>query len=227
MYKGKRFLAVVPARGGSVSVPLKNIRPLAGKPLLRYTIDQAAAVPELDAVVVSTDDSRIAGVAVHAGGRVVDRPGELATATAPTEWALLHALDALGDDQFDYVVLLEPTSPFRTPATISRCIRTIVDEDVPSLVTVVETKASLGRISGNRFKPLWPNAPRRRQDREPLYCESSTVYVCTVAHLRRYKSLVADEWGVVEIAEGEALDINTLHDFAIAEALMKNIGENQ
>ena len=224
MYRDKRILAVIPARGGSVGVPRKNVRPLDGRPLLAWTVEAAKQVPEIDLVVVSTDDPEIAGVARGLGIRVIDRPAELATATAPTEWALRHAIDTLGLEsgmQFDYVVTLEPTSPFRSAATVSRCITRLVDSGAASALTVRETRASLGRVVDGRFRRLDPNAPRRRQDREPLYMETSSVYVTAVAHLHRTGSVVAEDWLAVEIPEREAFDINTPSDFAMAEALLR------
>lgn len=89
-----------------------------------------------------------------------------------------------------------------------------------SLVALRETRASLGNLSDGRFLPLNPNAPRRRQDRQPLYYESSTVYVCSVDHLRSTKSLVSENWLGVEVSEREAIDINTPLDFLIAEAIL-------
>ncbi len=108
MLDGRRFLAVIPARGGSKSVPRKNIRDLGGKPLLGHTLHQVSTVSEIDVCVVSTDDPEIAAFAKAAGTRVIDRPADLAGDAAPTEWALLHALDLLeGEGQhFDYVMVL-------------------------------------------------------------------------------------------------------------------------
>lgn len=222
MLSAHSFLAVVPARGGSKAVPRKNIRPLGGRPLLLHTLEQVAAVSEIDCCVVSTDDEEIAGIARRAGVRVVERPPELSGDTAPTEWALLHALDVLEAEghRFDYVLVLEPTSPFRRPETIRKCMRRISDDDGESLVTLLETRASLGRIVAGRFRPLVPGAPRRRQDREPLYEESSTVYVARVDFLRRTGSLVCDDWLAVVVDPEEAVDINTPLDFEIAEAVL-------
>lgn len=221
MIGGKRFLAVIPARGGSVSVPRKNIHPLAGRPLLAYTADQVAAVPELDLVVVSTDDREISAVAASLGLQVLDRPAKFATNEAPTEWALLHALDALTPQAtFDYVMVLEPTSPFRSAATIRTCMERIAQSEAPSLLTVGETYASLGRIENGYFRRLYPGAARRRQDREPLYFECSSVYISNVDHIRRTGSLVADEWLAVTVPEAEIFDINSAQDFVIAEAIL-------
>ncbi len=223
MLSGKTFLAVVPARGGSKSVPRKNIRELAGRPLLLYTLDQIASVPEIDCAVVSTDDPGIAEVARAGGGQVLDRPPELASDTAPTEWVLLHALDVLESDgaAFDYVMVLEPTSPLRTPGTIRRCMARIAEGDARSLMTAVETRANIGRLESGLFRPLVPGAPRRRQDRAPFFLESSTVYIACVDFLRKTSSLVADEWMAEVVPEAEALDINSATDFAVAEALAR------
>lgn len=221
MIDNKRFLAVVPARGGSKSVPRKNIRALGGKPLLAHTLAQIAAVPEIDVAVVSTDDDEIAKVTRSEGGAVVARPAELAVDSAPTEWALLHALDELEakGERFDYVMVLEPTSPFRTPATIRRCMERIVEENGMSLMTVVETRANIGELDVGVFRPLLLGAPRRRQERTPLFVESSTVYVANVDYLRASRTLVCDDWLAVVVDERETVDINTPHDFEIAEAL--------
>jgi len=225
MIDGKRFLAVIPARGGSVSVPLKNVRPICGRPLLAYTIDAARAVHELDLIVVSTDDRRIAAVAEGMGVRVIDRPPDLATNEAPTEGALLHALDTLaGQQAFEFVVVLEPTSPFRTAQTIRTCMERIAASDAPSLLTVSPTYQSLGRGENGIFRRLDPAAPRRRQDRQPLYFECSSVYICRSEHLRRTGSLVADVWLAVPVPPDEVLDINNAEDFVVAEALMNSRG---
>jgi CMP-N,N'-diacetyllegionaminic acid synthase len=223
MIDGKRFLAVVPARGGSKSVPRKNIRALGGKPLLAHTLAQIAEVSEIDIAVVSTDDAEISTVATEAGALVVARPQELAGDSAPTEWALLHALDVLEAEgkSFDYVMVLEPTSPFRTPATIRRCMEQIVAAGGKSLMTVVETRANIGKIEAGVFRPLVPGAPRRRQERTPFFIESSTVYVASVSYLRSSGTLVCDDWLAAVVDECETVDINTPLDFEVAEALLE------
>jgi CMP-N,N'-diacetyllegionaminic acid synthase len=223
MLGGRRFLAVIPARGGSQGVPRKNVRPLGGRPLLCWTIAQAKEVTDLDLVVVSTDNAEIKQTAETEGVRVVDRPAALATATASTESALLHALDALardGEPEFDYVGVLEPTSPFRRSQSIHACMQRIVERDGVSLMTVRETRNVYGRLQDGYFRPLIPGQPRRRQDRESIYVESSTIYFGRVDWLRRTGSLVADDWLAVVVDEREGFDINTLEDFRVAEALL-------
>lgn len=224
MFRNARILGVIPARGGSKGIPRKNIQLLAGRPLLAHTIRQAAAVPELDLTVVSTDDEEITAMAREYDMRVVRRPDNLATDSAPTEWALIHALDHLaqtGAGDFDYIVVLEPTSPLRRPETISACIQKLVSSSAVSLLTVVGTKKNIGRIEDGFFRPMIPGQPRRRQDRRPLFVESSTVYVSRVDHLRETGWLVAEDWMAFEVNETEATDINEMTDFMVAESLMK------
>ena len=117
-------LAVIPARGGSKSIPLKNIRPLNGIPLLAFTIQAAKRSAYLDRYVVSTDHADIVRVAREYGAEVIERPADLATDQAPTEWALLHALEVLARQSYrpEFVVTLEPTSPLRSTELIDRCI---------------------------------------------------------------------------------------------------------
>jgi len=145
----------------------------------------------------------------------------LAGDSAPTEWALLHALEVLEEEgqTFDYVIVLEPTSPFRRPDTIITCMKTISQSDGLSLMTVTETRSNIGQVQAGIYRPMIEGLPRRRQERQPLYVESSTVYVARVDYLRRSGSLVCDKWLTVIVDDLEAFDINTQLDFEIAEAI--------
>lgn len=224
MINAKRFLAVIPARGGSQGVPGKNIKPLAGRPLIAYTIDQARDVAELDRVVVSTDDAEIRETALALGAEVIDRPAYLATAEARTEGALLHALDVFADrgEKFDYIVVLEPTSPFRSPALIRESLRRITVADAQSLLAVHAVHEITGTLDeGGYFRSFVPGQPRRRQERTPSYGEASTIYVCRVDYLRRTGSLVAEDWLAIEVPAEEGVDINTPEDFEYCEFLFE------
>lgn len=220
----RHVLAVIPARGGSKSIPLKNIKPLAGKPLLVYTIEAARQSQYLDRCVVSTDHDAIAKVAAEHGAEVVRRPAEYATDQAPTEWALLHVLDVLGASDYrpELVVTLEPTSPFRTARLIDRCIEYALERaEAECVLTVMETRKCYGRLTEGRFEYLFPNQPRRRQERSPLYEESSTVYVTRTGVLERDRSVLGQvRYGIIVDDPREALDINEPLDFVVAEAAL-------
>ncbi len=219
-----RALAVVPARGGSKSIPLKNIRVLDGVPLMAFTLLAAKHAKHLDRCIVSTDHPDIAKVARNYGAEVIERPAELATDQAPTEWALLHVLEVLGREGYrpEYVVTLEPTSPLRTAALIDRCIEAAMEHpDADCVLTVGETRKCYGRLSGGRFEYLFPDQPRRRQDRQPLYEESSTVYVTRTSALERDRSVLGTtRYGVIVDDPREAIDINEPLDFLVAEAVL-------
>ena len=129
MISGERVIAMTPARGGSKSVPYKNLHLLGGKPLLAWPIETARATPAIDRVIVSTDDDRIADAAKVLGAEVYRRPNELATDTAVVADAirdLWRRLKSEGETA-TILVLLEATSPFRTPEMIERCLRRLVD----------------------------------------------------------------------------------------------------
>jgi CMP-N,N'-diacetyllegionaminic acid synthase len=210
-------LAVIPARGGSKGLPRKNALPLAGIPLVVHALRAAAQAETLTRTVVSTDDREIAALARAEGAEVIDRPAELSDDEAHTEQALQHALELLGDT-FDYVVTLEPTSPLRTAATIDRCVRLADASGAGSIVTVVEVRDNLGRLTDGQFEPLDPSAPRRRQERAPLYREVGTVYVTRTSSLLRTGAVLSAPIHAVVVDDEEGIDINTPLDFIIAEA---------
>lgn len=224
MIQAERFLAVIPARGGSVGVPRKNIKTLAGRPLIAHTIEQADGVPSLDRTIVSTDDAEIALTARECGCEVIDRPAALATAEARTEGVLLHALDELeaAGDTFDYIVVLEPTSPFRTSALIRQSMEKIVETGAESLLGVRELHEITGTIDlEGYFRAFVPGQARRRQDRKASYAEASTIYVCRVDWLRRTNSLLCENWLAIVVPPDQAVDINSPEDFEYCEFLMQ------
>jgi CMP-N-acetylneuraminic acid synthetase len=137
-----KTIATICARGGSVGVPGKNIRHLLGKPLIAHTIEQALALPEIDAVYVSTDDEKIAEVARSFGAKVPFlRPAELATNTAPKIPVIQHLSDWVfaNDGAFDRIVDLDPTSPLRTLDDVRGCMM-LLDESVDAVITAFESE---------------------------------------------------------------------------------------
>lgn len=121
MINGRSVMGVILARGGSKRVPRKNLREYRGKPLIQWAIEEGKKSAYIDYLAVSTDDKEIASVAQGLGCYVINRPTELATDTATSEDALRHALS---EEPYDWVVLLQPTSPNRTAEDIDACIET-------------------------------------------------------------------------------------------------------
>jgi N-acylneuraminate cytidylyltransferase len=217
-------LGVIPARAGSKRLPGKNLRLLLGEPLVVHSIRSALTAPSLGRVVVSTDGEEIARVAQTAGAGVVRRPPDLASDDASTEAALLHVVDTLASNGFEdpeYVVTLEPTSPLRTSQLIERCIDLASRTAADSVITVVETKDVFGRFSEDSFEILDDVQPWRLQARRPVYRNSSTVYVTRTSLLRSGGSIVAGNLQAVVVPQDEAVDIDTLFDFLLAETVMR------
>ena len=222
-----KYIAIIPARGGSKGLPGKNIRSIAGKPLIAWSIEQALASGCMDCVHVSTDDPAIAEVAVRFGADVPYlRPGELAEDATPTEPVLTYALDwyARASRSFDAIVLLQPTSPLRLPGTISSAIRAFESSGAQSLLGVCENHHFFWR---NPQEPsaLYDYVHRpRRQDIRPedrLYRENGSIYVTKVDAFRQSRNRLCAPIHLHLMREEEGWEIDSLPDFAVAETLMK------
>src|SRR5262245_16723730 len=183
MIDGRRVIALTPARGGSKSVPYKNLHPLGGKPLLAWPIETAQATASIDRIIVSTDDERISSAAIALGAEVYRRPPELATDTAvvaDTIRDLWRRLRTEGEDA-TILVLLEATSPFRTPAVIEKCLRRMVDENLDSIATFHEAEINperTWRIESGSPEPFIKGAIpwKPRQLLTPAYQLNAAVY---------------------------------------------------
>lgn len=185
-------LAIIPARGGSKGIPGKNIRLVAGRPLLAYTIEHALHTPQISRVVVSTDDSVIARVAMESGAEVVMRPPEISGDTASSESALLHTLDHLRESEGyepDLVVFLQATSPLRAPDDIGRAIDTLIAERADSLFSACPVHGFVwrrDRAPGSEprsFSYDYQVRPRRQDAPEDLI-ENGSIYIFRPGVLR-------------------------------------------
>src|SRR5687767_5058839 len=181
MIGARRVLAVIVARGGSQGLPGKNILPIAGRPLLAWTIDAARAARSIDRTILSSDDEAIIAAARGCGCEVpFRRPAELATDTATAVDVVLHALDNVSE--YDVVVLLQPTSPLRTAADIDAACAQLAASGAPSCVSVCMAEQSpywMYRLNGSRrLEPLLeaPTGATRRQDLPPVYVLNGAIY---------------------------------------------------
>jgi len=219
-------LGVIPARGGSKGIPLKNIKLLFGKPLIHYSIEEAKKSNNLNRFVVSTDHPEIKEIAQSYNCEVIVRPPELATDEARTEPTLIHALDYLKESEGfrpDIVLTLEPTSPFRTAKIIDRCVKIFSETNADSVIALVPSLKCYGKIINGKFEFLFHNQQRRRQEREPLYKEASTIWGTKTKILRERQSIFGDHLYPLIVDESEAIDINTKYDFKYAEYMMKKL----
>lgn len=224
-----RFLGVIPARGGSKGVPGKNIRPLAGKPLIAWTIEAAQASGAIDRLIVSTDDDEIADVARQYGAEVRMRPAALAADDTPTRPVLEQVAKELeGEgDAFDAVVTLQPTSPLRQPRHIAEaCAQFAADPDADSLVSCVVVPHIYNPVSvmkrnadGYLENFLDGDAITRRQDKPDVFARNgAAVYITRRNRISDF--VFGGKLLCYLMDEKQSLDIDTLDDFAAAEAAL-------
>lgn len=199
------ILGVVPARGGSKGIPRKNVKPLAGKPLLAWTIESAAASRLLTRFVVSTEDDEIAKIAESHNALVLRRPPELATDKADTLAVLQHALD---QSPADVVVVLQPTSPVRRAGLVDQCIERYLQEKAESLGTIHKDYS----YEYGRDMP-------RRQEIAPRLVDNGNVYVIS-AGLIKAGRMLGQRLATLEISREEAVEIDEDFDFWLAEQIL-------
>ncbi len=220
-----KILALIPARGSSKGIPRKNIKPIAGKPLIAWTIEAALSSQFLDAVVVSTEDEEIAEVARQWGSQVPFlRPQELAQDDTPGIDPVLHALKQL--PEFDAMLVLQPTSPLRTTEDIDRCIGLALDLPASSVVSVSEPERHpywMYRLGADqRLQPLIDVPPiSRRQELPPVYAMNGALYYARTDWLWQHRTFVTNETAAYVMPPERSVDLDTLLDWKLAELLFK------
>lgn len=229
MIADKSVLAVIPARGGSKGVPRKNIRDVAGKPLIAWTIEMAKKSQYIDRLILSSDDAEIIEVAQKWGCEVpFVRPATLAQDETPGIDPVIHAIQTLSE-KYDLVVLLQATSPLRTVEDVDGCISQLVESGAKACVSVVEPDKSpywMYRIDDNkRLVPLLEQGYERRQDLPETYALNGAVYVAECVWLESTKSFISPETTAYVMHESHSLDIDTETDLTIS-AFILNGGLN-
>jgi len=222
-----RVLAVIAARGGSKGLPGKNVRPLAGRPMIAWSVAAALASRRLQRIVVSTDDADIAAAAAEAGAEVPFlRPAELATDGASLIDAIFHAVDTLSETP-SHIVLLQATSPLRLAADIDGCVDLCAGRGAPAAATICEAAKSpywmfhLDPDGSVRLVIPQDELPQQRQALPVAWTANGAVYVAETNWLRRERTF----WrpGVTlgyPMPAERSVDIDSLLDFRLAEMLM-------
>jgi CMP-N,N'-diacetyllegionaminic acid synthase len=228
MLNGQRVFAVIPARGGSKSIPGKNIRPLKGKPLLAWSVDVAKQVSEIDRILVSTDDAEIAATGRAAGAEIYVRPPHLATDDALVIDALRDLLTTLGreGDAPDWMILLEPTCPLRAADDVRACLELASEKRYDSVATF-----KVADLNPHRAWRLIDGEPEvfipgaipwlPRQALPTAYQLNGAVYLFRTSVLAPgTKSLLGGKIGAVLMPRERSQDIDDMLDFAIVDALL-------
>ncbi len=235
MYNGKRILGMIPARGGSKGLPGKNVRPLLGKPLIAWTIEQAKASVCLDETIVSTDDPEIAQVAEQFEMPVpFTRPEKLAADQALIIDTILYTLDWYEQQGkiFDYFALMEPTSPLRGEGDIDRGLSSLIDnqENADSLMylgrVVLQNPYMAKKIDEKGLiRPFFESfrAEGRRQELPKAYIPYGVLYASKVSALREYGTFYQPRTMPLVTQRWQNYEVDDIYDFLCVEAVMKQV----
>lgn len=230
MYQNKTFLAVIPARGGSKRLPRKNVLDLAGKPLISWTIEASLNSRYIDKTLVSSDDDEILSIAKSYSADTLKRPSELANDTSSSFDAIKHAISS-STQRYDYVVLLQPTSPLRNEKNINAAIELLEQKKADAIISVCEMEHS----------PLWSNTlpdngamnnflreeliNQRSQDLPKHYRLNGAIYICKTEELLKEGSFFIKENIFSYIMDTEhSVDIDSSSDFSFAQWMMTGKG---
>lgn len=225
MHHDKTFLAIIPARGGSKRLPRKNILDLGGKPLIFWSIEAGLKSRYIDETVVTSDNDEILNISQSCGAKIIKRPDELASDIATTFDAIKHAIE--NNPSYDYIVLLQPTSPFRDAEQIDEAIEFLVKKKGDAVISVCETDHS----------PLWSNVlpengsmeqflreeiiNKRSQDLEKYYRVNGAIYICRTDRLLQEKTFfLKDNIYAYPMDRESSIDIDTSLDFKLAECFL-------
>jgi len=209
-----KVVAIIPARGGSKGIPLKNIVDLGGKPLISHTID-ASKQSNVDETWVSTDSIKIITIAEGFGAKIILRPEDISTDTSQSEEALLHAAS---DIDFDILVFIQPTSPL------------VTSEDINKGLEMMEEYDSVFSVTKEHWIPRWTmdvkphrweiNNRPMRQDKPKTYIENGAFYITKRKNLLESKLRYSGKIGVVEMPFSRSFQIDTQEDLELIRNLI-------
>lgn len=228
-----KTLGIISARGGSKSIPRKNLYPLCGKPLIKYTFEAAKGSKYLSKILLTTDDEEIALLGKENGIAVPFlRPGNLSLDDTPTLPVIQHAVNYLEKSESyspDIVVILQPTSPLRRSHHIDDAVELLINTNADSVVSVVEVPhqynpLSVMKITDERLVPFLENEDTqllRRQDKPKVYARNgAAVYAIRSATLKKYNNIFGADNRPLLMKPEESIDIDTLLDLKFAEFLL-------
>lgn len=227
MVISKEIVAIIPARGGSKRIPQKNMKFLAGKPLLAYTIEASLKSNLINKTFVSTDDDNIADIAIKYGAEVIMRPDQISKDDSSTEQAMIHAVEQIekrGYEQIDYVVLLQPTSPLRGSNIIDNGINLMLKFDVDSVLSVCEIQNYYlsGYFSDDYYIREYDNRPFS-QSMPKKYRENGALYITKKDLLLTNKNRTNGKTKAIVMDELESIDIDNEDDFNLVEKIILNL----
>ena len=212
-----KTIAIIPARGGSKRLPLKNLKLLGGLPLIAHSVLYAKKHSFISEIYVSTDDEAIKKVAIAYGAKVIDRPKSISGDFEPTVSALKHVLE--NSNSVENVVLLQATNPLRPENLLIDAFEIFQGNKCDSLFTVSQNHYKLGKIENNTFLPFNYTIGQRSQDLEPLFYENGLLYI-SKANLILNNTIIGEKAYPFQVDHIFAtIDIDTQEDFDYASYL--------
>jgi CMP-N,N'-diacetyllegionaminic acid synthase len=225
-----KVLAIIPARAGSKGVPGKNKKPLAGKPLILYSIEAAKGSKYVTDIVVNTDDEDIIKLAEKAGVNVLRRPDELATDKAPMVPVIMHSIEQMHAQQYDLMLLLQPTSPLRTSAHIDHAIELMQKHPQADGVLGVmrlfdHHPARIKKIGDDGYIADFcmpeEDAAGRTDLSPPAYIRNGAIYLTRMPYFLKHQTVKRGRMLPYEMTAEESINIDEPIDFLVAETICK------
>lgn len=219
-----KILAIIPARGGSKGIPKKNIRLLAGKPLIAYSIEAALKSKYINKVIVSTEDEEIAKISKRYGAEVIKRPGELAGDDIPLDPVIYHALNYTEKREgvtYNFVITLQPTSPLLSAKTVNEAVEEILKGDYDTIISVTdETHLYWTKING-KYIPLYKE--RKNRQYLPVVYKETGGFMISKRDVITENSRIGNKIYLFETPKKESIDIDSFQDWWVAENLLKKL----
>ena len=221
-----KFIGIIPARGGSKSITLKNVKQINNKPLINYSIESALKSKVFDYIIVSTDHKKIKKISSKYKKLIIfDRSKKISTDSATTEVVVEDVLRKIKNQKNyipDWIFILEPTSPLRSVETIKKAKNLILNKkNFNSLISIKNIEHDPAKLKKNKLNFIFKRT-NNRKDRIPLYCETSTLYCVKNRYFLKRKKIVENNPLGFLIPKIECIDINDIEDFKIAEKILKN-----
>jgi len=231
--KSRDVYAIIPARGGSKGVPRKNIKTIAGKPLIAYSIEAAINCPRISRVIVSTEDAEIKQISLNYGADIIDRPVELASDSAQTHQVVSHVLKKLKKEEClpQYFVVLQPTSPLRKSKHITNCIDNFFESNAVCAISVTEVEDHPYKnftLENEFLKPLFKAIyfEMRRQDLPKVLRPNGAIFLMPSETFLLKNVFYIHPAMPFLMSNEESIDIDSEFDFLLAELYLKGIGRS-
>lgn len=219
-------ISIIPARGGSTGIKMKNLVLLNKKPLLHYSVIASLKSKLVNRTIVSTDNEKIAKYAKSIGSEVISRPKKISGNTAGLESTIFHTLNHLKKSENyepDIVMTLQNTSPFRTSQHIDNAISLLKKKSYDSVISGFKSKYLFWKSKGNFVMPVNydPMNRPRRQEMKKYFIENGSIYVTKYSSLKKFNSRVCGKIGLYEMTQPQSLEIDNHYDLFLAEHIIK------